>query len=237
MMDLFTQLLSRPILCLPLTIGIYLLSLILYRKVRVGILHPLTVTIGVIILMLYLSGTSYEEYKQGSELIDFLLGPSVVSLGYILYEQSKYLKGRVVSIMLSLFVGSLIGILSAVGLAYALGAEQAIAYSMEPKSVTTPIAIALSEQSGGIPALTAVVVVISGIIGGVIGPPLFKWLGIQSRIAKGLALGAAAHGVGTSVAIQMGALEGAIGGLAIGIMGVFTSILIPIVHYVSQLFV
>ena len=80
-------------------------------------------------------------------------------------------------------------------------------------------------------------VVISGIIGGVIGPPLFKWLRIESSIAKGLALGAAAHGVGTSVAIQMGALEGAIGGLAIGIMGVFTSILIPIVHYVAQLFV
>ena len=226
MMDFVTLLLSKPVYCLPLTIGIYFLSLLLYRKVRIGLFHPLIVTIGLIILMLYLSGTSYEEYKEGSQLIDFLLGPSVVSLG-----------GRVVSIMVSLFVGSLIGILSAVGLAYALGAGDTIAYSMESRSVTTPIAIALSEQSGGIPALTAVVVVISGIIGGVIGPLLFKWLHIENRIAKGLALGAAAHGVGTSVAIQMGALEGAIGGLAIGIMGVFTSILIPIVHYVAQLFV
>lgn len=237
MMDLVTQLLSKPIYCLPLTIGVYFLSLLLYRKVRIGLFHPLIVTIGLIILMLDLSDTTYEEYKEGSQLIDFLLGPSVVSLGYILYEQSKYLRGRVVSIMVSLFVGSLIGILSAVGLAYALGAGDAIAYSMESRSVTTPIAIALSEQSGGIPVLTAVVVVISGIIGGVMGPPLFKWLHIESSIAKGLALGAAAHGVGTSVAIQMGALEGAIGGLAIGIMGVFTSILIPIIHYIAQIFV
>jgi len=141
------------------------------------------------------------------------------------------------SILLSLFVGSLLGILSVVGVAYLLGAGQDIALSMEPKSVTTPIAIALSEQSGGIPALTAVVVVISGIIGGIIGPPLFKLLRIKDRIAKGLALGAAAHGVGTSVAIQMGALEGAIGGLAIGIMGVWTSLLIPLLHYVMQWFV
>jgi len=233
-MDFLTQLLSRPVYCLPLTIGIYFLSLRLYRRVRIGLFHPLLVTIGTIILMLFLSDTSYEDYKRGSQLIDFLLGPSVVSLGYVLYEQAHHLKGRVASILCSLFVGSLMGILSVVGLATLLGAGEAIIYSMEPKSVTTPIAVILSEQSGGVPALTAVVVVISGIVGGVMGPPLFKLLRVESRIAKGLALGAAAHGVGTSVAIQMGALEGAIGGLAIGIMGVFTSLLIPIVHYVAQ---
>lgn len=233
----FISTLLTPAFCLPITVRIYLLSLLLYRKLRIGLLHPLLVTIGIIILLLYISGTPYESYKRGSELIDFLLGPSVVSLGYVLYEQSSHLKGRMTSILLSLFVGSLLGILSVVGVAYLLGAGQDIALSMEPKSVTTPIAIALSEQSGGIPALTAVVVVISGIIGGIIGPPLFKLLRIKDRIAKGLALGAAAHGVGTSVAIQMGALEGAIGGLAIGIMGVWTSLLIPLLHYVMQWFV
>lgn len=231
-MNSWSEVLSNPFYCLPLTIGVYLLSIQIRKRVKTDLLHPLAVTLGVLILLLILSGTTYEEYRRGSEMIHFMLGPSVVALGYTLYDQSQHLKGRVGTILLSLFVGAVVGIVSVIGIAYILGANEVIVASMQPRSVTTPIAIALAEQSGGIPSLTAVVVVIAGIVGGIMGPPLFRLMGIEDRIAKGLALGASAHGVGTSVAIQMGALEGAIAGLAIGIMGLFTSLLIPILNRV-----
>ena len=99
--------------------------------------------------------------------------------------------------------------------------------SLAPKSVTTPIAISLSEKSGGIPALTAAFVVICGIFGGLVGPVVLRRLGVQSKVAKGLAMGSASHALGTARAMEMGALEGAISGLAIGIMGIMTALLIP----------
>ncbi|MFC4665955.1 LrgB family protein [Falsiporphyromonas endometrii] len=229
------QIFSNPLYCLPLTIGIYLLSVKFYAWVRIRIFHPLAITIALLIIMLIVTKTDYEVYKQGSYLINFLLGPSVVALGYVLYEQSEHLKGRVLSILTTVFIGAFVGIISAAGIAYLMGADKAIAASMGPRSVTTPIAIVLSEQNGGIPALTAVVVVVAGILGGLIGPPIFKLLKIDSRIARGLALGASAHGVGTSVAIQLGAVEGALGGLAIGIMGIWTSLLLPVFQYIIKL--
>lgn len=229
------QIFSNPLYCLPLTIGIYLLSVKFYAWVRIRIFHPLAITIALLIIMLIVTKTDYEVYKQGSYLINFLLGPSVVALGYVLYEQSEHLKGRVLSILTTVFIGAFVGIISAAGIAYLMGADKAIAASLGPRSVTTPIAIVLSEQNGGIPALTAVVVVVAGILGGLIGPPIFKLLKIDSRIARGLALGASAHGVGTSVAIQLGAVEGALGGLAIGIMGIWTSLLLPVFQYIINL--
>ena len=123
----------------------------------------------------------------------------------------------------------LIGILSVALIARAMGAEQAVIASLEPKSVTTAIALNVSAQSGGIPALTAVVVILVGIFGGVAGPFILKKIGVESKIAKGLAMGAAAHAMGTARAMQLGAVEGAISGLAIGLMGIATAILVPII--------
>lgn len=222
------EILSNPYFALPLTLGLYLGAQWFYRKVHFPLFHPLLVSLAVLIGLLLVFQVPYEKYEEGSQLLSFLLGPSVVAVGYLLYRESTHLKGRVISILTSVFVGALVGIVSVVGIAYLLGADKIIAASMQPKSVTTPIAMALSEQSGGIPALTAVVVVIAGIFGGLISPPIFRLLRIESKVAKGLALGASAHGMGTLTAIQLGAVEGALGGLAIGIMGFFTSLLIPL---------
>ena len=161
-------------------------------------------------------------------MINFLLGPSVVALGYILHKQIHYLKGNVVSVLTSITVGAIVGIASILLVGKLFGADQTLIASLAPKSVTTPIAMALSESNGGIPALTAVVVVVAGVMGSIIAPPIMNWLGIKSPIAKGIALGASSHGVGTATAIQMGAIEGALSGLAIGIMGTITSLLLPL---------
>ena len=221
------------IFALTLVIGTYLTSLALYKKVHISLLHPLLTTIFVIIVVLEVLGIQYESFQQSSHLIHFMLGPSVVALGYVLYEQIQYLKGNVVSILTSVFVGAIVGIVSVIIIGKLMGADQALIATLQPKSVTTPIAM---EKAGGIPSLTAVIVVAVGIFGSIVGPIVMRVLGIDSHIAKGLALGASSHGVGTAAAIQIGAIEGALSGLAIGLMGIMTAVLVPVIRLICNYF-
>ena len=221
------------IFALTLVIGTYLTSLALYKKVHISLLHPLLTTIFVIIVVLEVLGIQYESFQQSSHLIHFMLGPSVVALGYVLYEQIQYLKGNVVSILTSVFVGAIVGIVSVIIIGKLMGADQALIATLQPKSVTTPIAMG---KAGGIPSLTAVIVVAVGIFGSIVGPIVMRVLGIDSHIAKGLALGASSHGVGTAAAIQIGAIEGALSGLAIGLMGIMTAVLVPVIRLICNYF-
>lgn len=221
---------------LALVVGTYIAATILYKKTHLSVLHPLLTSIFVIIVILELLDIEYDSFQQGSHLIHFMLGPSVVALGYVLFEQMKYLKGNVVSILTSVFVGAIVGIISVIVIGKLMGADQSLIATLQPKSVTTPIAMGISEKNGGIPSLTAVIVVAVGIFGSIVGPAVMKVLGIESRIAKGLALGASSHGVGTAAAIQLGAVEGALSGLAIGLMGIMTAILVPVISYLLSLF-
>ena len=221
---------------LALVVGTYIAATILYKKTHLSVLHPLLTSIFVIIVILEFLDIEYASFQQGSHLIHFMLGPSVVALGYVLFEQMKYLKGNVVSILTSVFVGAIVGIISVIVIGKLMGADQSLIATLQPKSVTTPIAMGISEKNGGIPSLTAVIVVAVGIFGSIVGPAVMKVLGIESRIAKGLALGASPHGVGTAAAIQLGAVEGALSGLAIGLMGIMTAILVPVISYLLSLF-
>ncbi len=221
---------------LALVVGTYIAATILYKKTRLSLLHPLLTSIFVIIVILEVLDIEYASFQQGSHLIHFMLGPSVVALGYVLFEQMKYLKGNVVSILTSVFVGAIVGIISVIAIGKLMGADQSLIATLQPKSVTTPIAMGISEKNGGIPSLTAVIVVAVGIFGSIVGPAVMKVLGIESRIAKGLALGASSHGVGTAAAIQLGAVEGALSGLAIGLMGIMTAILVPVISYLLSFF-
>lgn len=230
------QLAHSELFALTLVVGTYIAANILYKKTRISLLHPLITTIFVIIVVLKTLGIEYETFQQGSHLIHFLLGPSVVALGYVLYEQIQYLKGNVVSILTSVFVGAIVGIVSVIVIGKLMGADEALIATLQPKSVTTPIAMGISEKTGGIPSLTAVIVVAVGIFGSIVGPIVMKVLGIHSRIAKGLALGASSHGVGTAAAIQIGAIEGALSGLAIGLMGIMTAILVPVIRLILSWF-
>lgn len=221
---------------LALVVGTYIAATILYKKTHLSVLHPLLTSIFVIIVILEFLDIEYASFQQGSHLIHFMLGPSVVALGYVLFEQMKYLKGNVVSILTSVFVGAIVGIISVIVIGKLMGADQSLIATLQPKSVTTPIAMGISEKNGGIPSLTAVIVVAVGIFGSIVGPAVMKVLGIESRIAKGLAMGASSHGVGTAAAIQLGAVEGALSGLAIGLMGIMTAILVPVISYLLSLF-
>jgi len=223
MREIFTSEVS----ILAFTLGIYFGAGWVYQRTKFALLHPVLVTIAIIIAILLIFNIDYLTYQKGSHLIDFMLGPSVVALGYSLYTQIANIKEHAVSILTALFVGSITGIGSVLILAKMLGTSKILAVTLAPKSVTTPIAMAISERFGGIPSLTAVVVIAIGIVGGIAGPWILRVLKVDSKIAIGLALGASAHGLGTARAMELGAIEGAIGGLAIGIMGLMTALIAP----------
>ena len=222
------QFFNSEVFTITFVIALDLLNYKLYRLAGTTLLHPVLLTIIELIVLLMYLDVPYDTFKSGSRMIHFMLGPSVVSLGYILHQQVAHLKGNVISIMVAITVGAMIGIGSIIGIGQLLGAHQTLIASLAPKSVTTPIAMELSGNTGGIPGLTAVIVVCAGILGSIIGPPIMKLMGIKSPVAKGLAMGASSHGIGTAAAIQMGAIEGALSGLAIGIMGLITALLLPL---------
>ena len=221
---------SSEVFLLMLVMGSFLFGIYIYKRTNITLLQPLLISILIIIPFLKLSGIDYKTFYQQTRILNFMLGPSVVALGYVLYEQIEHVRGKVISILTAVFAGSVVGIVSVVLIAKLFGADKVLMASLAPKSVTTPIAISLTEQTGGIPALAAAFVVICGIFGGLVGPIVLRKIGIKSKVAKGLAMGSASHALGTARAMEMGALEGAISGLAIGIMGIMTALLIPFVE-------
>jgi predicted murein hydrolase (TIGR00659 family) len=218
---------SSEVFLLDLVMGTFLLGVYLYKRTKITLIQPLLIAMLIIIPFLKITDIDYQTFCEKTRILNFMLGPSVVALGYVLYEQIENIKGNVISILTAVFVGSIVGILSVVLIAKAFGADKMLVASLAPKSVTTPIAISLAEKDGGVPALAAAFVVICGIFGGLVGPIILRRIGIKSKIAKGLAMGSASHALGTARAMEMGALEGAISGLAIGIMGIMTALLIP----------
>jgi len=221
---------SSEVFLLMLVMGSFLFGIYIYKRTNITLLQPLLISILIIIPFLKLTGIDYKTFYQQTRFLNFMLGPSVVALGYVLYEQIEHVRGKVISILTAVFAGSVVGIVSVVLIAKLFGADKVLMASLAPKSVTTPIAISLTEQTGGIPALAAAFVVICGIFGGLVGPIVLRKIGIKSKVAKGLAMGSASHALGTARAMEMGALEGAISGLAIGIMGIMTALLIPFVE-------
>ena len=224
---------STPAMLL-LVIGSYFIGTLIYRRMKTSWFHPVVVGLVLVIAVLSLLHIDYETFHRGSAFIDFLLGPSVVALGYLLYEQMEHLKGHETAVFLATLIGGCIGVTSVILLGWWFGMDEQIISSLQPKSVTIPIAISLSKHSGGIPALTTVVVFFCGVLGSIIGPWLLNKCRIKNPIARGLALGSASHGLGTARAIELGAIEGAISGLAIGLTGIVTSVLIPFFEWLLR---
>ncbi len=216
------------LLAIAATLAVYAGARAVQRRRRSVWLHPVLVSILVLIAALQLLGIEYTTYDRGGRVLTFLLGPAVVALGLPLFRQMEEIGRRGKAVLLSLLIGAAVGTLSATLTAALLGASDEVVRSLAPRAVTTPIAIGIAERVGGLPALSAVVAIFTGVLGAVIGPPLLRAIGVRSRTAFGLSLGAAAHGVGTARAAEEGDVEAASSGLAIGLMGVFTAVLAPL---------
>ena len=181
--------------------------------------------------MLTLAGTSYQTYFSGAQFIHFLLGLATVALALPLYAQFARLKAEWRSLLIALVVGSLTATVSAVAIAWALGAKKATLLSLAPKSVTTPIAMGIAEKIGGLPSLTAVLVVCTGIIGAVLARYVLDALQIADHAVRGFAVGVAAHGIGTARAFQVSEEAGAFAGLAMGLNGAITALMVPLAFW------
>lgn len=216
------------------TILVYVAARWLHARARTPLLNPAVVTIIVVITLLKLTGTSHAEYDRGAYVLSFWLGPAVVALGVPLALQLATVRRNAIGIAVALGAGALAGILVAVGVAALLGAPPPVVRSLASRSATTSIAVAVALRIGGIPAIAAVVSIVSGALGGGIGVALLRFAGVTSPLATGLALGAAAHGFGTTRAGDEGTLEGASAGMAMGVVGVLTALLAPVVMAVFR---
>lgn len=214
-----------------LTLASYLLGVFIHKKSGISVLHPFITAIVVIIGVIILFDIPYRDYREGARILDFLLGPSVVALALRLYDNIEIVKKNLAAILAAVITGSAVGILGVWALGRFMGCDSLFIKSMEAKSVTTPIAIELTAVAGGSTSLIAISVVLTGVIGAVLGPSFLKLLKITDPVAKGVAMGCSAHGIGTGRAIELGAVEGAVSGLCIVLMGVATSILVPVINF------
>ncbi|WP_324735121.1 CidB/LrgB family autolysis modulator [Thermococcus sp. SY098] len=210
-----------------LTLTLFYLFSKLYQKKRSFYLNPVLLSILVIAVILKAFGISYQTYMESAQILSFLLGPAVVSLAIPLYKQREVIKTYSKEIALGIPFGGLIAILSAFYVAKILGAEEIVLLSIAPKSITTAIAIGVSEKIGGIPALTAVLVILTGIMGNAVGVEVLNIIRVKDRVARGLAMGVSSHGLGTARIILDDELAGAVSGLAMALNGVFTSLVLP----------
>lgn len=212
---------------LPLTVLVYFGARKLSARFKSPLLNPLLISMVAIIPLLIITGTSYQSYFKGSEVLNDLLQPAVVALAFPLYEQLHQIRARWKSIISICFIGSMVAMISGTAIALAMGATPEIAASVLPKSVTTPIAMAVGGSIGGIPAISAVCVIFVGILGAVFGHALLNAMRITNKAARGLAMGTASHALGTARCAELDFQEGAFSSLALVICGMMTSLIAP----------
>lgn len=227
--DLWVYLSASPLLGLTLTLLAYQGAWWLHKRSGFSPLaNPVLIAVSILVALLLITGTSYQTYFDGAQFVHFLLGPATVALAIPLYTQFRRVRAMLVPVIAGLITGSFTAVVSAVLVARFFGASLATQLSLAPKSVTTPIAMGIAERIGGIPSLTAVLVITTGILGAVAGRYVFDALRIHDAAIRGFATGITAHGIGTARAFQESEQAGAFAALAMGMNGLVTALLLPV---------
>lgn len=222
------DIINSPMFGILLSIVCFEIGLYVYKKTKLPILNPLLICITLIVIILLTFNISLDSFNKGGKLISFFLGPATVVLAVPLYNKLETIKEYAVPIILGVTVGSITAVFSIFYISKLFGLTSELTLSLVPKSITTPIGIEVSKVIGGIPAITVAAIIITGIMGAVISPIVCKIFKITDKIAIGISIGTSSHAIGTTKAIEMGETEGAMSGLAIGIAGLITSFLAPI---------
>ncbi len=209
------------------TFGIYLLSQRLYRHCGYALLSPLLICPTVLVSLLLVFHISYTTYSEGGQFLSLMLQPATVALAVPIYKYRSLVKTYIWEIMIGITAGAVVAIVTSMGFASFLGLSPQLIHSLAPRSITTPIAMNISQMLGGNPAMTAVFVIITGLVGGIVIPLMFKIPWIENPITKGMMLGAGAHGTGTAKAYELGSIEGAIASLAMTFMAIITTFIAP----------
>lgn len=225
---LWVYLSTTPLTGLTITLVAYLIAYTIHQKSNK---HPLTNTVLIsvilLILILKITKTEYSTYFEGAQFIHFLLGPVTVALAFPLFQQFKQVKRLFVPIIVSMIIGITIGTLTTMLIANLLGADLATQISLSARSVTAPVAMGIAEKIGGIPSLTAVLAVLTGIIGAVLGTQYLKLLNIKENSIKGIAIGNSSHGIGTARAFTLNNEMGAFAGLSMALAALMNALLLP----------
>lgn len=223
--DIWVYLSASPLLGLTATLLAYQFAFALHERTKFNPLaNPVAIAVAVLVIILTATGTPYATYFDGAQFVHFLLGPATVALGVPLWRNRARVAKNLAPMLAALAAGSLTAIASAAGIGWLLGAPAPIVASLATKSTTAPIAMALSETLGGIPALAAVLVVITGIFGAVVVTPLMNALRVTDYAARGFAVGVASHGIGTARAFQVSEEAGVFAGVAMGLNGALTAL-------------
>ena len=230
--EIWVYLSANPLLHLTLTLLAFQLGNFIYLKGNKNpLLNPVMIAVIIIVTILVTTKTTYQTYFEGAQFVHFLLGPATVALAIPLYRQFEKVRQSAIAILVSVLTGSLTAILSAIAIGSLLNGSELTIISLSPKSATAPVAMGLAEQLGGLPSLTAVMVMLTGILGAMIGPFILNFLGIKDWAARGLAIGTASHGIGTARALQVNQVAAAFSGLAMGLNALATAILLPLIWH------
>ena len=228
--NIWVYLAQTPLLWLTATLAAYVFAdWVSARAGRHPIANPVVLAAAILIAVLALTGTGYGTYFEGAQFVHFLLGPATVALAIPLRRNLTAVRTALLPIAAALVAGSATAVFSAVAVAWMLGAPPAILASLASKSVTTPIAMGLAETLGGIPTLTAVLVIATGILGAMIVTPLMNRLGILDYTARGFAVGVTSHGIGTARAFQVNEIAGTFAGIGMGLNGAMTALIVWLV--------
>ena len=222
-MDAAIEYMHSPMVLITLTFLIYWGANALHDRFSSPLLNPMVITITAIILILKAIGFSYEDYRPSGRMIEFWLQPAIVALGLPLYNELKHIKSQFFSLLVTEITGCVVGIVSVVLIAKWLGASPDVIRSLAPKSVSTPIAIEIARQTGGIPALTSAIVVMVGMIGAMAGLRFMKFFHISHPVSMSLSMGTAAHVMGTNRIVEYGDRYGAYATLGLILNGIFTA--------------
>ena len=228
LVDIWVYLAASPLLHLTMTVAAYVFSDWLYRRSgNNALLNPVLIAVIVLVVTLVATGTPYASYFEGAQFVHFFLGPATVALAVPLYSNFAKLKQLWLPLSIGLLVGSITAALSAIFLAWMLGASHQTLLALAPKSVTAPVAMGITEKMGGPASLTAILVVSTGILGAVLGPTILDWCRVRDPATRGFAIGTTSHGIGTARAFQENEITGAFSGLAMGLNTLVSSVLIP----------
>ena len=233
--EIWIYLQSEPLSWLTLTIGSYIIGDFIYKKFNLfPLFNPVAISIIIISSILLILDIKYERYFSGAQFIHFLLGPVTVALAIPIYKKRQLIQSYRIPIMLSLIAGCSFAIMSTYFISIIFIKDSQLILSLLPRNVTAPIAMGISEVIGGIPSITAVITIITGIIGASFGTFILDWLNISNMPARGFAIGLASHGIGTARAMSRDKNAGVFSALAMGLSGIVTSLLVPI--FVKLLF-
>lgn len=228
-----SPIINSPLFGILLTLVAFEIGVLISQKFKYSFLNPLLIGNVLIVGFLLITGVSLESYNVGGDYISVMLSPATVVLAVPLYRQIQKLQHFWKPILAGIFAGSFTAMACVIVAGKLLGLTKALTLSLLPKSVTIPMGSVISEQIGGIPSVTIIAITVTGITGAVTAPAVCRFCRIKHKVAQGIAIGTASHALGTTKAMEMGEVQGAMSGLAIGIAGLFTAVVAPVLTALS----